>query len=145
MVLRLIARPGGWYYHFGRFALEQLLVQGGRALALGDAELTGAHVSDGQGPAGAFQHHGTEPVVAAGGKQTLFDHGAGGEHPGHLAFEQGSLGGCGFDLVAEGDAEPAPHQFAAVPLGCMVGDAGHRHSADRLAGVLAGEGELQQP
>ena len=128
----------------GRILLQQLLVQGVAAGALGDPELAGAHVGHGQAPAVALQHHGAEPVVAAGGEHALLQHRAGGEHAGDLALEQFALGGCALHLVAEGHAVAAAHQLAAVALGGVVGDPRHRHPADRLAGLLAREGELQQ-
>ena len=132
--------------HLGGLHLQQLLVQGGAALPFGDSELAGADIGHGHPPAAAarLEHHGAEPVVAAGGQHPLLEHGAGGEHAGDVAAQQGPFGGGGFQLVAEGDAEAAAHQFGAVALGGMVGNARHRHPADRLAGLLAGEGELQQ-
>ena len=132
-------------HHLGRLQLQQLLVQGAAPFPLGDPELAGAHIGHRQPPtAGAAQHHGAEPVVAAGGEHALLEHRAGGEHPGDVAAQQGPLGGRGFELVAEGHAEAAAHQLGAVALGGVVGDARHRHPADALAALLAGEGELQQ-
>jgi len=120
---------------------------------LGHAEFARAHIGNRQAPAGgpaalALQHHGAEPVVAAGGEHALLQHGAGGEHAGDVALEQGALGrapGRGLlQLVAQGHAQAAAHQLGAVALGGVVGDARHRYPTERLAGLLAGEGELQQ-
>ena len=132
-------------HHLGGLQLQQLLVQGAAPLPLGDPELAGAHIGHRQPPtAAAAQHHGAEPVVASGGEHALLEHRAGGEHPGDVAAQQGPLGGGGLELVAEGHAEAAAHQLSAVALGGVVGDARHRHPADALAALLAGEGELQQ-
>jgi len=101
--------------HLGGLHLQQLLVQGVAAAALGDAEFAGADIGHRQAPAaaGALQHHGAEPVVAAGRQQALLEHRAGGEHPGDAALEQFALGGAlaggVFELVAEGNAEAAAH------------------------------------
>ena len=115
-------------------------------LPFGYPEFTGAHVRHRQAPMGAaaLQHHGAEPVVAAGAEQALLQHRAGGEHAGDVALEQRAFGRRGFQLVAEGHAEAAAHQLGAVALGGVVGDAGHGHTANRFAGFFAGEGQLQQ-
>ena len=94
-------------------------------------------------PWGRLHHHRRQPVVAAGAEHALLQHGAGGQHPGDVPLEQGTLGGGGFELIAEGHAVALLDQFAAVALGGVVGDARHRDPADRLAAFLAGEGELQ--
>ena len=47
-------------------------------------------------------------------------------------------------MIAEGDAVAAPHQLGAVALGGVVGQARHRHPPHAFAGILAGEGQLQQ-
>ena len=133
-------------HHLGGLQLQQLLVQGAAPLPLGDPELAGAHIGHRQPPAAAAaHHHGAEPVVAAGGEHALLEHRARGEHPGDVAAQQGPLGGRGLQLVAEGHAEAAANQLGAVALGGVVGDARHRHPADALAALLAGERELQQP
>ena len=124
-------------------------MQGAAAAALGQPELAGAHIGDGQPPAPGLaavplKHHGAEPVVAAGREHALLQHRAGGEHPGDAPAQQGPPGGGGLELVAEGHAQAAAHQLGAVALGGVVGDARHRHPAEGLSRVLAGEGELQQ-
>ena len=124
-------------------------MQAAAARALGHPELAGADVGDGQTPAARcaavpVEDNGAEPVVAPGRQHALLEHRAGGEHPGDAAAQQGPLGGGGLQLVAEGHAEAAAHQVGAVALGGVVGDARHRHPAQGLAGVLAGEGELEQ-
>ncbi len=156
-----VARVGGRQSprpeHLGSVRLQQLLVEGITARALGDPEFAGAHIGNRQAPAQAtpvrvpltlarrtVQHHGAEPVVAAGGEHALLQHRAGGEHAGDLAPQQLTFRSCGFHLIAQGHAVAAAHQFAAIALGGVVGDAGHRHPADRPAALLAGEGELQQ-
>ena len=48
-------------------------------------------------------------------------------------------------MVAEGHAQAAAHQFGAIALGGVVGNARHRHPAHGLAGFFAGEGELEEP
>ena len=133
------------HQQFSRLELQQLLVQLGAAAALAGPELAGADIGHRQAPAGALVHHRRQPVVAPGAQQALVDHGSGGQHPGDFAAQQLAFGGCGFDLIAQGDAVAAAHQLTAVALGGVVGDARHRHPADRLAPLLAGQGELEQP
>ena len=123
------------------------------ALALGHLKFARAHIRHGQSPAGPIapgaQHHGAEPVVAPGEEHFVFQHRAGGEHPGDAPLEQFALGGplrrCRLELVAEGHAQAAAHQLGAIALGGVVGNARHRHPADGLAGFLAGQGELEEP
>jgi len=91
-----------------------------------------------------LDHRRRQPVVATGGQHALLQHGAGGDHPGDVPLEQAALGGHRFELVAEGDAQAMAHQLGAIALGGVVRDAGHRHAADPLARLLAGEGQLQQ-
>ena len=50
-----------------------------------------------------------------------------------------------FHLVAEGHAEAAAHQFGAVALGRVMGNARHRHPPDRFAPLFPRQGQLQQP
>ena len=143
-----VRTPGGPAFarpqHLRGVHLQQLLVKLIAAIAFGHAEFAGAHIGHRQPPARLLAHHGAEPVVAASAEQPLLEHGARGEHPCDFAFEQGPLGGRGFHLIAEGHAQAAAHQFGAIALGGVMGDARHGHASDRLAALLAGEGELQQ-
>ena len=154
--LQMVGAPGrfpvnGAAEQFGGRQLGQLLMQGIAGLPLHHLHLAGAHIGAGQSPAqgaiplGGLHHHRRQPVVAARTEQTLLQHGAGGEHPGDVAFEQGPLGRGGLQLIAEGHAEAAADQLTAVALGGVVGNAGHGHAADGLAPLFAGEGELQHP
>ena len=136
---------------FRGLELGQLLMQAVAARALHHSHITGAHIGTGQSPTqrrfsgGGLPDHGRQPIVAAGAAHAFLQHGAGGEHAGDAAFEQGALGGGCFQLIAEGHRIAAADQLGAVALSGVMGNAGHRHAPDCLATVLAGEGELQNP
>ena len=148
---RPLSIEGGGPEQFGGLLLGQLLVQGAAVFPLHHLHLAGAHIGAGQAPAqrlfslGRLHHHSRQPVVAAGAEHALLQHGAGGQHPGDVPLEQGTLGGGGLELIAKGHAVALLDQFGAVALGGVVGDARHRHPPDRLAAFLTGEGELQHP
>ena len=148
---RPLSIEGGRPEQFGGLLLGQLLVQGAAVFPLHHLHLAGAHIGAGQAPAqrllalGRLHHHRRQPVVAAGAEHAFLQHGAGGQHPGDVPLEQGTLGGGGFELIAKGHAVALLDQFGAVALGGVVRDARHRYPPDRLAAFLAGEGELQHP
>ena len=136
---------------FRCFKLSQLLVKGIAAAALQHQHIAGAHVGTGQSPTegpfagGGLHHHGGQPIVTAGVEHAFFQHRARGKHAGNAAFEQGTLAGGCFELIAEGHRIAATDQLGAVALSGVMGNAGHGHAADRFAPFFAGEGELQNP
>ena len=77
--------------------LGQLLVQGAALLSLHHPHLAGAHIGAGQAqrlpPLAGSTNHRRQPVVAAGAEHALFQHRAGGQHPGDVLLEQAPLVG----------------------------------------------------
>ena len=118
-------------------------------LSLHHLHFASAHIGAGQAPAERLlalrwhHDHCRQPVVAACREHAFLQHGAGGEYTGDAAFEQSPFGWGRFELVAEGHAETAADQLAAVALSCVVGNAGHRYATHRFAGLFAGEGEFK--
>ena len=74
--------------HIAQEFYQQFLLQLIGAMAFVQQQLTSGDISPGQPPAlVVFQHNSGQPVVTSGRQHPLFQHGAGSQHPGDVAFE----------------------------------------------------------
>ena len=122
---------------FGGGDALQFVFEGGPAVELGEPELAGGVVGEGEAEASFCVVEGGEVVALALVEQVDVADRAGADDLGDLALDD--LSGARFGgLFGDGDAFAGFDEFADVAFGGVVGDAAHGHA------VAFGEGDADE-